>query len=354
MEKKDSIYINRLRGASILRVVLGHLGLGWIFLPYSSFIGIFLPVLFFCSGYIFFYLFKKSENLSAFIFRRLSGILIPFYLVYVVALLGHFFLFGIDFHRVDFEYILRIVFVAPEIKDMPYPLGQIWYLRVLIFCTILSPVVFILGNRNKYYLLLPVFVAVLLASIQTGFKLHRYFFYLGHNLIQEAIYGGYFFIGAFVWNTDWRNRKSFIAILIVMNIIIAIGVLLHTGGGIQLGLHSYAPNMYYFSLGVAGILIVLVLAEVFEKIFISFDFLGRLLDFCSRHSYGIYLNHSFFIVFYEVLFGLKGVMGDPILAAVKVLLVVISSLVFAVPITYLSQYILRVFRKEPSMKLQQF
>ncbi len=343
MNAADSLYINRLRGASILRVVLGHLGLGWIFLPYSSYIGIFLSILFFCSGYVFFHLFSRSHNIKAYLFRRVLGIIVPFYLVYIIALIISVFWTGQQ-PNINLYKMFQIIIVAPDLKDMPYPLGQIWYLRVLILCALISPVFFLAAKNNKYILLSPVLLASIFAGIQTDFKFHRLFFYFGHNLLQEILYGAYFFIGSFVYNTNWRKNKLVIFILILLCLSIAITAFNVWDLDAHLSRSAYAPNLLYFPLGIVGILLVLLLVDQFEWCLKRITYLAKLLDFCSVHSYGIYLNHSFFIIFYEHVFGLKGVMGNPLLALVKIVLVVTSSLIFAIPITYLSKRCLKLIR----------
>lgn len=344
MNASDSLYINRLRGASILRVVLGHLGLGWIFLPYSSYIGIFLSVLFFCSGYIFIYLFNKAPNIKSFVFQRIMGVVIPFYLIFTSAMLISYLLGYKSIDQLNPFKLFQILIVAPDLQDMPYPLGQIWYLRVLIFCTLISPIFFWGARYSKYVLLLPVFVALVLAATQTGSKVHKLFFIAGHNLFQEIVYGAYFFIGAFTYGCNWREHKVINLLLILICLLVAIVVHVVWRLDSNLTHYAYAPNLFYFPLGVVGILTVLVLVEKFEWLFSSIPALSKLLDFCSRHSYGIYLNHSFFIVFYENIFGLKDVMGSPLLAALKVILVLVSSLICAIPITYFSRLFIKTLR----------
>lgn len=350
MNSADSLYINRLRGASILRVVLGHLGLGWILLPYSSYIGIFLSVLFFCSGYIFFYLFVKSPSVSAYIFRRILGVAIPFYLVYFFALAISAFI-SPDLPKLTLYNIFQIFIIAPNISDMPYPLGQIWYLRVLVFCTFVSPFFFYLGRRYKYFLLLPVVIAIVFAAIQTNYKFHKGFFFFGHNLFQEIVYGAYFFIGAFVYNCQWRTQKLVNIAIILICLIVSFGALKFWDLNLNLTQYAYAPNLFYFPLGIVGILLALLVVSPLERLINGVVYLAKLLDFCSKHSYGIYLNHSFFIVFYEYVFGLKGVMGDPLMATVKILLVIASSLLFAIPITYFSHMFLRLIRDQRKNKI---
>ena len=73
-------YINVMRGISIIRVVLAHLGLSWFFSPYSQYIGILFPVLFFVSGAVSFYSFSRASGIIEYLIKRLVLVLTPFYL----------------------------------------------------------------------------------------------------------------------------------------------------------------------------------------------------------------------------------------------------------------------------------
>lgn len=338
MDKKDSLYISRLRGASILRVVLGHLGLSWIFLPYSSYLGAFLPILFFCSGYIFLYLFRKSESTPAFLVIRLISILIPFYLVYGLAFLVYLLWTG-DSGNLTWEHFFRIILVAPNYEEMPYPLGQIWYLRVLIFCTLICPIFFLLSSKNLAWLFAPVVGSIALACVQTYAPIHRPFELIGHNFYQSFVYGSYFFVGSVAYAFGWRTRKKSLYTTFLVSLSLAATALIVTRGSVTLSDHAYAPDIYFYLVGVAGIAIVLALAEYIELAFDVVPFLGALMDFCGKHSYGIYLNHSFFIVFIEYTLGWKGVGNDPLLAIGKVALVLALSFLCAIPVTFLSRKI---------------
>lgn len=344
MNARDSTYINRLRGASILRVVLGHLGLGWVFLPYSSYIGMFLPILFFCSGFIFIYLFSRAATIKEYLFKRILGVVIPFYLVYFFSLASSAIInSGLSsFTLYDF---FQILIIAPDISDMPYPLGQIWYLRVLLFCTLISPILFLVAKNNKYWLLLPMVIAVIFASIQTNYKFHRLFYFFGHNLYQEILYGAYFFIGSFIYCIPWRDKKSPIIFAALACLLISVSAFYFWDLDINLGNHAFAPNLLYFPLGMAGILLVLLFVEQIEWLLNRLPYLSKILDFCSTHSYGIYLNHSFFIIFYENVFNLKGVIDKPLLAFIKIILVLASSMLFAIPITSASKYLIMKTRR---------
>ncbi len=162
---RDSLLINRYRGLSIMRVVLVHLGLSWFFPPYSTYVGMFLPILFFCSGYLSLFLYRNRTSDRDFMIRRLTGIFIPFYLIYAVASLVSLALgqgngFG------SLAGVLQALIIAPETAQMPYPLGQIWFLRVVVFCTLFSPFFFKLSERRSLFLLVPVLAGAVVAVLR--------------------------------------------------------------------------------------------------------------------------------------------------------------------------------------------
>lgn len=348
MSKKDSELIDRLRGASILRVVLGHLGLSWIFLPYSSYVGIFLPVLFFCSGYLFIHLFFKSKSTWSFFAKRILGIVLPFYVIYSFALAIEA-IYTSSVSSFTFQHLLRVLLVAPEPSETPYPLGQIWYLRVLLFCTLICPVFFLLTKHSRYTLLLPVIIGFALSATQTVIKVHSSFYFLGHNLFQEVVYGSFFFFGSFIFFTNWRNHFNVILVGTACSLFFAAFTHQWTNGSYVLGDHAYAPNIFYFTLGLTGILLALLLSPTLEWLCSTSKLVDKLLEYCGKHSYGIYLNHSFFIIFTEHYFGLKSVMDQPELAALKIILVVSASLAAAYPITFVSRMITNlIFPKKVS------
>lgn len=342
--KRDSDFINYLRGASILRVVLVHLGLSWIFLPYSSYIGIFLSVLFFCSGYIFLHLYRTKRSTSYYLFSRLVGILIPFYVVYGAAVLIALYVGKNE--GFDLEQLLRVVVIAPPAAETPYPLGQIWYLRVLLFCALLSPFIFSLAKKSIIWILAPVVVAVIFSLIQSFMSIDEYFLFYGHNFYQEIVYGAYFFIGSFFNSFEWRRCRGLIALGALVALLVGLGFFgLSRISDASLAAHAYAPDMFFFSLGIFGILICLILVNQIEWIVRQLKLLRILLNYSSRHSYGIYLVHTFLIVFAEKNFGWLGISGDPVMAISKISFVVLGSMVVAYPITLATKRISKALVK---------
>lgn len=339
ISKEDSIFIDRLRGASILRVVLGHLGLGWLLLPYTSYIGIFLSVLFFCSGYILFHLYRKERSALSFLANRMLSVVLPFYLLYLVSVLIAA-MYHSDTQHLSADHLYRGLMLAPNYNEMPFPLGQIWYLRVLLFCILICPPIFIAAKFSNYILLLAVLPGVVLSAIQTVHPVHSFFYWQGHSIYQAIVYGAYFFVGAFISTTNWRQNGLRTYGLATASIVIALIAFSFTERSYVLGDHAYAPNAFYFFLGIFGILFVLLIAPLIEWLYRHSKIIDLLLHYCGKHSYGIYLSHSFFIVFTEVTFGWEGVHSKPLLAASKIVFVIAASMVVAYPLTYISKSII--------------
>lgn len=319
-------------------VVLGHLGLGWIFAPYSSYIGLVVPILFFCSGYIFIHLYTKRTTHLSFLTIRLFGVVFPFYLIYLIAITIAL-LANISPSNLSVEHFLRVIFLAPNYDEMPFPLGQVWYLRVLFFCAIACPLVYALFFKmnNNAFLLIPVVLALTLSIVQTITPIHRSFSYLGHNGFQEIAYGSYFFIGSYFASTQWRTRKKAILLALTPSILIPTILVYFFGFDSDLAKHAYAPDIFYFLLGIAGILACLYLIDYLELIFSKIAFLGSLLDYCGNNSYGIFLLHTFLIVFVEIQWGWIDVIDSPLLAFYKVTFVTTASLLLAYPFTIVTK-----------------
>ena len=79
--------------------------------------------------------------------RRITAILLPYYFVYFLAI---FVTVIIDQSSdlLNLEKLLRVVFVVPNHDEMPFPLGQIWFIRVLLFAFVVSPFIFLIYRKK--------------------------------------------------------------------------------------------------------------------------------------------------------------------------------------------------------------
>ncbi|EIK46710.1 hypothetical protein O59_000731 [Cellvibrio sp. BR] len=336
LSAQDSEYVNYLKGASILRVVLVHLGLSWAYLPYSSYIGIFLPVLFFCSGFICISLFLKRKTTKAYLIKALIGCVTPFYLIYILSLAVKSTFAEVD---LSVEHLFRVILLSPSSDQMPYPLGQIWYLRVLLFCLILSPLIFTISANKHYLILIPAITGLALSSFQFFIPFGKELNFFGHSFFQELVYSSYFFIGAYCFLIDWRKKLRGITYLFGICILGLLAIISLTNTSNNLSDHAYYPDIYYFLFGLVGVLLCLLSANIVQPLISHLSLLKVILNYFARHSYGIFLIHSLLIVATEEFFGWKDIGENWHIALFKIATVVIGSMLLAYPITLTSKKI---------------
>lgn len=161
----------------------------------SFFAPLAVPCFFFISGY---YFFKNFENRWSIYLnklnRRFHHLLIPYIIWNLLVLLKIGFIYGWDTARFTPETIINIFFdrsFSPfgdgKISDSLYPMNiPLWYIRDLMFCTLLSPVIFFLTERMRAFVLL--FLCILFVS---GGLLHGYWSQFTCSISLFG-WGGYF------------------------------------------------------------------------------------------------------------------------------------------------------------------
>ena len=139
----DREFINILRGASVLRVVLVHLGLGWFFLPYSSYIGIFFPTLFFVSGAVSYNSFQSSTSKGLYLFKRCRGIMLPFFIFMLPVAI----IFAPQKFSWSYDVISSWLLLKPSNGFFPFPIGQIWFITCLLVIACITFPLFIIDKK---------------------------------------------------------------------------------------------------------------------------------------------------------------------------------------------------------------
>lgn len=154
-----------------------------------------VPCFFFISGYYFFKNFEKRWSVYlGKLNRRFHHLLIPYVIWNLLVLLKIGFIFGWDTARFTPETIINIFvdrnfspFGDGKISDSLYPMNiPLWYIRDLMLCTILSPIIFSFVKRMRILILL--FLCILFVS---GCFFHGYFSQLTYS-ISLFSWGGYF------------------------------------------------------------------------------------------------------------------------------------------------------------------
>lgn len=335
LSREDSVLLNYLKGLAILIVVLGHLGLGWIYLPYSSYTSLVIPLFFFCSGYLFFFLYKRRESFLQFSKKRLLGVVLPYYIVYIVAFVIALCIKG-NFEHLNFMHFVRILFLVPTGDEVPFPMGQIWFLKVLMSCVIIGPFLLAFSEKTSHHILLiALILALVVATIEAYTPIHEQLILGRHNFYQDMVYGAYFYAGLYLPGFDWKQRRRELIGLAFVLLVLSIAFNIIQPAGFDLGKHGFAPTTFYLLLGFSFVLIVFSFYKQVSFLLGYNSLVSNAINYCGKHSFSIFLIHSFFIFFTEVQFGWVGVMHNPLLALSKVAFVLVMSLILAYPISWL-------------------
>ena len=344
LSKDDSNYLDLLRGVSIFRVVLAHLGLSWIYPPYSGYIMIFLPVLFFVSGAVSFYSFRRCTSVYNFLYKRLITIGAPYYVIVLFSFII-FWMFdgwkGVDYYSIYQWLSFNPVAVS---DSMPYPMGQVWFLHVLVLLTILSPLIFAFSVSRPFILIIPIVISFIFALVQNLQNIGLYFIFDKHNFFQALSNMGFYFFGAYYYANIERFSNSVLIVLSLILSSVAVVLAVYINSSNAMPDHAYNPDLFYISISFVAIFILLVIKPWVVSFVDQISFLKKTLLFVSYHSYSIYMLHSLLIFWSEKFLGLKGVMGEPLLAVYKVIFVLAGTALLSVPVSYISKKVTAFLR----------
>lgn len=338
LDNSERQYIDILRGASVLRVVLMHLGLAWFYPPYSNYFGILFPVLFFVSGVVSYYSFQKGVSSRSYMIKRWLGIALPFYVIMLpIAIIhnGNDFILNVDF-------IMRWLLLRPTEALFPFPIGQIWFICTLLLLAIFSFPIFIAQRHTSRALLISLVISIIVSAVTTyeAMLSIEYIFpsFLSAYIVYETLsLAPFFLFGAYYIGNKAAFRPNIMTIVgvIVLLISLAVDITAKNYGYIEFS--QLRPNTFiYQSLGV-----ILLLLGQQGNIMLIFDNLPRIKGFllhCNRHAYSIFIIHIPILVTLEYVLGWQDLSGNVSLAFIRLILVVILSLLIAVPVSSLHKY----------------
>ncbi|MBC2714610.1 MAG: acyltransferase [Desulfobacteraceae bacterium] len=285
----DKVFLKNLRAIAIFLVVFGHVGGFWFAPPYGSFLLTIVPVFFFISGAVSFFSYNRSSTISKYIAKRLIGLLIPYYFACILVLI--FFYIERLALPTDASSIIKWVTVTPTAEKMPFLFSQVWFLRVLIMVTIISPIFFTIHKGNNKNIPKVLLVISALSAIQHFTNIGR-----ALNIIDGRFYlfmvDSVFFVFGFYYYTN----KSLITnklLIINLSILILSCIVFVKVFRVQasLSFHEYYPDLYYVLGAFASICIFLLGKNVIlacQKL----SFLRRIFDFLHLHTFSIFLLHG--------------------------------------------------------------
>lgn len=340
IDQTDSEYINILRGATVLRVVLVHLGLGWFYPPYSYYIGIFLPVLFFVSGAVSFQIFKK-RSMGDYVSRRMIGLWIPFWCFFIPMA----FYFSYDKISFDIYSMISWLILWPDFSLFPFAMKQIWFINVLLLMVFLSLLLFPLLQRKPlvaFYCLISIFLLSLVTNNSTVSS-----FFHGFSFIRELNLSGQFFqtfvlcqfflFGAMYYEYKDRFKKLYLGVFALMTAVLGfyISCLNNECSNVRLTLALRSPE--FILLTYFAISLLLIFRDQLLTFLNVFSIVKKLLLYSSKNSYGIFIIHIPVLFLIEEVFDMKDLGDDLLMALLRMFLVVVATLAISAPFTYVTK-----------------
>ncbi|RBP25682.1 surface polysaccharide O-acyltransferase-like enzyme [Marinobacter pelagius] len=338
LSKSERVFIDRIRGLSIIRVVLVHLGLSWIYTPYSQFVHNLLPLLFFVSGAVSFYSLSRSNGFGLYLIKRLLSIVGPFYVIALSAMVV-FWIYNYQFPTFNIKEIVRWLTIIPESSDTPFPMGQIWFVHAMVIIVLITVPFLVMARSSSLPLLFLIVLSIVLSVFHQAIGVSNNFSILGHNFYQGLVNVGFFVFGALYYKRlEFFDFKCLFGLLIV-SITVALTNVFWLNVDVNMANHTYAPDTYYLSGSYSAIIFVLLLKRLINKILDNWSLADSVVLFFSKHAYSVFIVHSFSIYFLETKFGLVNVIDNPALAAVKVASVFIISAAISVPVTWVTNWV---------------
>lgn len=336
----DSAFLRYLRGFCILIIVFGHVGGFWFYRPYSEFLHASVPVFYFISGSVLFFSFERAQSLSGFYFKRIINLLVPYYLLCVLSLC----VYVITNHALPAynlnKMISWLIIGAPN-DIMPFPIGQVWFLNVLLIIIIISPFYFWLNKHYKYLLLAVLFVFILLSSGQLFTDIEPIMGGDIINLYKPMIYSSFFIFGILFYSSAHMQAKTALYVLTFCSLILTVLPVYFFKLKIDFAHHNFPPDIYF----VSGCFLVLFAVLIFRKkltlLIQKMKIADRFFSFFHRHTFSIFLLHTFSIYLCEELYepvskSEKGI----VYGCVKLVAVLVMTCLFSPLFTKLSDQII--------------
>lgn len=334
MDKTDFNYLNILRGASILRVMLVHLGLSWFYPPYSQYVGIFFPVLFFVSGAVSYNSFSRSGSIVLHLRKRLIDTLLPYYIFMCIVFILGFFSEG-HLYLASNEEILKWIFISPTLSEIDFPLGQIWFIKTLLIMHLISAPIFKVAITRIWILpfLLAVSIAINFYSIYYPLKswldLAPFKEFFGVSALwNTAMLLSCYMAGAMLYDARYQNKKWLFVLLFIFSALALIG-LYKANFNLDYYYHFEIKSVFYVCLSLVVIILLVQLKNPITELVTNFQPLRWLLLYANRHSYALFLLHTVVLFYVEKLFGWQSLSGNMPLALCRLLIVMIVTMLIA-------------------------
>lgn len=303
LTKKDSEYLALLRAISILVIVCGHLGGFWFFKPWSEYLQVAVSIFFFISGAVSYNAFLNTKCTADFLIKRVTSLLVPYYCICFFSLFIYVIL-NVSLPAFSFSKLTQWLTINPNIAIMSFPLGQIWFLHTLLIISIISPIYFLLFKRKSAIFLLLLICPIMLSLVQVKYNIASSLIIAGHNFFKPLIHSLFFCTGFLTYNLPTLRTPFFLSTASIVCFFLSLILVEFIGLNPDYELHTYSPDIYY----VAGSLCSISLLQLFQpnimSVYNRLSFIHSFVNFLFKHTFSIYLVHSFAIFFAEEVFGL--------------------------------------------------
>ena len=269
-----------------------NIGVIWIYIEnYVSGIERVAVPLFFCmSGFLYYHNYTPDKAIYK-IKSRIKSLLIPYFLWNFISWLCYFFVTHIPFiaSKINMTMDLSFKGILYEICMGKY--NALWFVRVLFFLALISPIVFYLINRkNKALFFVSVLISleIIIGHSDTSFLFGACFYYIGASLALN---------NTKMVITDLKHPKICLIIFLVIEAVLASS------------LSSFQPRKHF----------LLILMSVILFWYGSDTFIALLPEkenafWMTKYSFFIYCSHGFILESIEKI--LLIILGNTLIGAI--------------------------------------
>lgn len=266
-----------------------------------------VQIFFFISAFIFSQ--YEITNIFKWFKKRISRIFVPYY-IYLIIVIPIFYLYGTQYISVKkvLAYIFDLQgFINPAIKG----LGHLWFLSVIVFCYLITPILCRLFPSNKdeksLFYILEIIALVLFLWTSTSYIVWVMVYLLGY------------YIGRY-----YKEIPIKVIVVIFIGGLLCIPFILNNG---------FNEKCDYILHGIGGSLIFLILYRIYVYYNISRDFF--LIKYIDKYSYEIYLTHHLFIL------GPFSLLFYTINIYINILIIILMTLISAFLLKYITNICFR-------------
>lgn len=341
ISQEDKDFISYLRGFAILSIIFGHVGGYWILKPASSYLHLSgSTFFFFLAGGVLYHSYQRTESIQHYYSRRFSNLLVPYYLICVIAMI--FFISSQQsLPAPDVMNAISWLLIRPAHEQMPFPLGQLWFLHTYVMLIFFSPLLFYAYDKKRMWFLFLGSAFLALSVIKVFFDLHCSISLLRWDLYNLSFFGLFFMAGVGAFS----NQKSTVRLAAVIVFVIALvarALLCTTEIPLDLTYSFINKDILYIIPSVMFISLVLLFKHGIYTAIKTVGVGERFLLFFHTHTFSVYLLHSLCIYLSEVILDTVEFTERTFsYGIIKFLIVLCLVALMAVPFTKLSQAVAR-------------